>query len=198
MRRPFVISTGALALALLPALMSAQTPPAQTPPTQTPPTQTPPTQTPPATTTPATQNPAQPAAQGEKPPAEPPKVPFTTPAGALLVQIKPDQTAVFEEMVGKLRAGLDKTTDATLKEQASGLRVFKATEPFGENALYLVMIQPAVPSSEYELFAMLQKTMTPEELRAPETAEMWKRYAAAFAAGLSKLSLTPLGSAPPM
>ena len=41
---------------------------------------------------------------------------------------------------------------------------------------------------------MLQKTMTPDQLRAPETAEMWKKYAAAFAAGLSKLSLTPLGS----
>jgi hypothetical protein len=41
---------------------------------------------------------------------------------------------------------------------------------------------------------MLQKTMTDDEKRAPETAEMWKRYAAAFAAGLSKLSLTPVGS----
>ena len=167
MRRPFVISTGALMLALLPAALSAQTPPA---------------------------DPAQPATQATQPPAETaPKVPFTTPAGALLVQIKPDQTAVFEEMVGKLKAGLAKTADATLKQQASGFKVFKATEPFGANALYVVVVEPTVPNSEYELFAMLQKTMTPEELRAPETAEMWKRYAAAFAAGLSKLSLTPIG-----
>jgi len=71
--------------------------------------------------------------------------------------------------------------------------VYKATEPFGANALYVVTMEPTVPNSEYELFAMLQKTMTPEQLRAPETAEMWKKYAAAFAAGLSKLSLTPLG-----
>ncbi len=35
--------------------------------------------------------------------------------------------------------------------------------------------------------------MTPEEMRAPETQEMWKKYVDAFAAGLSKLSLTQLG-----
>lgn len=40
---------------------------------------------------------------------------------------------------------------------------------------------------------MLQKTMTPEELRAPDAAEMWKKYAAAFASGPSRLSLTPIG-----
>ena len=95
MRRPFVISTGALALALLPAAVFAQTPPAQ-------------------------QTPAQPAAAAQAPAAPAAaKVPFATPAGVLLVQIKPDQTAVFEEMVGKLKAGLAKTEDATLKQQAA-------------------------------------------------------------------------------
>jgi hypothetical protein len=38
-----------------------------------------------------------------KPPEEP-KLSFTTPAGLLLIQIKPDQTAVFEELLTKLRA----------------------------------------------------------------------------------------------
>jgi hypothetical protein len=182
MRRPFVILNFALAAALAPALCFAQAAPAQPSPQQ------------PATGQPATQPPA---TQGTAPaaPATPatPKVAFTTPAGLLLVQIKPDQTAVFEEMMGKLKTGLASTQDATLKQQASGLKVYKATEPFGANALYVVTMEPTVPNSEYELFAMLQKTMTPEQLRAPETAEMWKKYAAAFAAGLSKLSLTPLG-----
>jgi hypothetical protein len=167
MRRPFVISTGALALALLPAAVFAQTPaPAQ----------------PPA------------AAQTEtQKPAEPPKVPFTTPAGVLLVQIHPEQTAVFEEMINKLKDGLAKTQDATVKQQAAGFKVFKASEPFGKNALYVVMIEPTVPNAEYELFSLMIKTMSPEQLRAPETQDMWKKYQAAFAAGLSKLSLTPVG-----
>jgi hypothetical protein len=185
MRRLFVISIGALALAVLPAALSAQTPPAQPPTTQQPPAQ------PPTTQDPAAQQPAAPS-ETEKPP-EPPKVPFTSPAGILLVQIKPAQTAVFEEMIGKIKTGLANTTDATLKQQANGFKVFKAAEPLGQNALYVVWIDPTVPNTEYELFGILQKTMTPEQLRAPETAEMWKRYADAFATPLNKLSLTPVG-----
>lgn len=159
MRRPFVTTVFALALALPAASLYAQDPA-------------------------AAQQPAAPAA---------PKVSFTSDAGILLVQIKPDQTAVFEEMVAKLKAGLAKTEDATLKQQAAGFKVFKAAEPFGANALYVVTVEPTVPGAEYELFAMLQKVMTPEELRAPDMAETWKKFAAAFAAGLSKLSLTKIG-----
>jgi hypothetical protein len=173
MRRLFVIPTFGLALALVPAVLFAQAAPAQQPPAG---------QTPPAGQAPAA--PAQPAA---------PKLAFTSPSGVLLVPIKPDQTANFEEFAKKLKAGLAKSEDATLKQQAAGLKIFKSAEPFGQNALYVIVIDPVVPNSEYELFGMLQKTMTPEELRAPETAEMWKRFQGAFASGPSRLSLTPIG-----
>ena len=165
--RSCVISAFALAVVLAPAATFAQ-----------------------ATTTgqpPAGQTPEQPAAPAA------PKVAFTTPAGILLVPIKPDKTAVFEEMAAKLKAGLAKTQDATIQKQATGLKIYKSSEPFGPNALYVVVVDPAVAASEYDLFQMLSKTMTPDELRAPETAEMWKKYTEAFAAGLSKLSLTQLG-----
>jgi len=137
----------------------------------------------------------QPAAAAQPAAPAAPKVPFDTPAGILLVQIKPDKTADFEEMVGKLKAGFAKTTDETLKKQAAGFKVYKSSEPFGPNRLYVVLLEPTVPSSEYELFNMLLRTMTPEEQRAEGVQDMWKRYADAFAAGLSKLSLTPLGGA---
>lgn len=166
--RSFVGSVFALAVVLAPAAAFAQ-----------------------ATTTSGSTTTQQPAAAQPAPAA--PKVPFTTPAGILLVQIKPDKTADFEEMVGKLKAGFAKTQDATLKQQAAGFKVYKSAEPFGANALYVVQIEPTVPSSEYELFNMLLRTMTPEEQRAEGVADMWKRYADAFAAGLSKLSLTPVG-----
>jgi hypothetical protein len=178
--RSFVMLTVGLAVALAPAASFAQT---QQPPAAQ-------TQQPPATQPPATATQQPPAAAATP---TPPKVPFTTPAGILLVQIKPDQTAVFEEMVSKLRAGFAKTTDETLKKQGAGFKVYKAAEPFGSNTLYVVQLDPVVPSAEYDLFAMLQKVLTPEELRDPATAEMWKKYAGAFAAGLSKLSLTPVG-----
>jgi hypothetical protein len=172
MRRPFVISSFALALALAPAVLFAQAPA----PTQPPAGQTPPAQTP-----------AQPAAPA------PPKLALTSPAGVLLVPIKPGETAVFEEFVAKLKAGLAKSSDPTLKQQAAGFKIYKAAEPFGTNALYVVTIEPVVPNADYELFDMLRRTMTPEELRAPEAGPMWKRYADAFASGPSRLSLTPVG-----
>jgi hypothetical protein len=180
MRRPFAISTFGLALALAPAVLCAQTPAQQ------------PTGQPPAGQTPATQPPAG-QTPADKPAPTPPKVPFTSPDGILLVPIKMDQTAVFEEFAKKLQAGLAKSQDPVLKQQATGLKIYKSAEPFGPNALYVVVVEPAVPNAEYELFAMLSKTMTEAELRAPETAEMWKRYTAAFASGPNKLSLTPIG-----
>jgi hypothetical protein len=172
MRRSLVTTTVALSLALAPAALFAQAaPPAQQPPAQQPP-----------------------AAAPAQPPAAPAvaKVGFATPAGMLLVQIKPAQTADFEEMMTKLKAGLAASTDAALKAQMAGFKVYKSTEPMAGNALYVITIDPTTPNAEYELFALMQKTMTPEQLRAPEMADMWKRYAAAFPTGLSKLSLTPL------
>jgi hypothetical protein len=157
MRRSFVMSMLACALALAPAAVFAQDPAAAAP--------------------------AKPA---------PPKVPFTTPAGMLLVQIKPDQTAVFEEMLGKINAGLAKTENATLKEAAAGLKYYKSSEPFGQNALYVVLAEPTVAAADYDLFDLLYKTMTDEEKRAEGFKEMWAKYVAAFAAPLNRLNLTPI------
>lgn len=173
MRGRFVITVFLVALAL-PAASFAQNPPAQPPPAQEPPA-------------------GQPPADQQQPPG-PPKLSFTTPAGLLLLQIKPDQTAAFEEMVNKMKAGMASTSDATLKQQAQGWKVYKASEPMGaeKNALYVVMIDPTVPNAEYEFFGILTKVMTPEQLRAPETQEMFKRYQSAFAAGYNKLNLTPV------
>jgi hypothetical protein len=169
MRRSFVTSTVGLALALAPAVLFAQTPAA------------------PAGQAPAAQAPAEPA----KPTA--PKLAIASPAGVLLVPVKPDQKAAFEEFAKKLKAGLANTQDATLKQQAASFKIFKSAEPFGANALYVIIIDPVVPNAEYDVFQMLQKTMTPDELRAPETAEMWKKFTGAFASGPSLLSLTPIG-----
>jgi hypothetical protein len=159
-----------LALTLAPAALFAQTAPPQNPPAQQQP--------------PATEQPPAPAA---------PRLTFTAPAGLLLVQIKPDQTAKFEELVSKLQSGIASATDPTLKQTTTGWKVYKSSEPMGANALYVVLVDPATPSAEYDFFMMLQKTMTPEQLRDPATQELFKGYTAAFAAGYNKLNLTPLG-----
>ena len=120
MRRPFVMTTGALALALLPAAVFAQTPP-------------------------PAQTPAQPPAAAQPAPADKPAEPklgFTTPAGLLLVQVKPDQTAAFEELASKLQAALSTTSDAALKAQGAAWKIYKASEPMGGNALYVMRRRP--------------------------------------------------------
>jgi hypothetical protein len=166
MRRPLVISTGALALALLPAALYAQTPPAA----------------------PAQQPPAQPAT-----PAAPakPALAFSGNAGLLLVQVKPDQTATFEEMMKKLGAALVATQDPALKTQGSGIKVYKAAEGMQGNALYVIVADPATPDKEYYPLQLLAAMMTDEEKRNPDTQAMFKKYNDVFA-GVNKLNLTPL------
>ena len=170
MRRPITFTTCALTFAFTAAALVAQT--------QT---------TPPAQQPPATQQPAAPATAG------PPKLGFTTEAGLLLIQIKKDQTAAFEELLTKLKAAVAKTTDEAVKKQMAGFKVYKSAEDMAGNALYVVMIDPTVKDVEYELFAVLQKVLTPEELRDPAIIEMSKKAAAAFAVGYNKLNLSPLG-----
>jgi Asp-tRNA(Asn)/Glu-tRNA(Gln) amidotransferase A subunit family amidase len=179
MRRPFVIPTFGLALALVPAVLFAQAAPAQPPAGQAPAGQPPAGQTPPA---------------GQAAPAQPsaPKLGFTSPTGVLLVPIKPDQTAAFEEFAKKLKANLARSEDPTIKQQAPTIKIYKSAEPFGANALYVIIVDPVIPNAEYDVFGLLQKTMTPDELRDPATAEMWKKFTAAFASGPSRLSLTPI------
>jgi hypothetical protein len=162
MRRPFVTTTLALALALAPAALFAQDPP---------------------------------PVQEPQPPAEakPPQVAFDSPAGILLVQIKPSETAAFEEMAAKIHASIAKTDDSTLRQQGQGMKIFKAAEPFGGNVLYIISIDPVVPNAEYEPFSIILKTMSEDEQREEGTQEMWKRFQNAFAAGMGKLSLTPVG-----
>ena len=172
MRRPFVISTGALALALLPAALYAQTPAAPaTPPAQTP-----------------AQTPAQPAA-----PAAPakPALAFSSNAGLLLVQVKTDQTATFEELMTKLNAAFAATTDPALKTQGGGIKVYKAAEGMQGNALYVLIADPATPDAEYYPLQLLAKMMTDEEKRNPDTQALFKKYNDVFA-GVNKLNLTPV------
>ena len=169
MRRPFSTLSCALMVSIAPAAVFAQTQP------------------------PAQQGGAQQAPPAAAQPAGPPKLGFTTDAGMLLIQIKPDQTAAFEELITKLNASVAKTTDEAVKKQMANFKVYKSSEAMGANALYVVVVDPAVKDAEYELFAVLQKVLTPEELRDQAVIDMSKRAAGAFAQGYNKLNLSRVG-----
>ena len=165
--RPFATMT-ALALALLPAAAFAQNPPQQPP------------ATPPAAQTPA---PAQPTA---------PKLAFKSNAGILLIQVKPDSTAAFEEMMTKLKASMMSSTDATIKSQAS-FKVYKSADPGPQgNVLYVFVADPAIPNTEYQFLEIINKSMTPEQQRDPATRELYNKWNASLA-GMNILNLTPVG-----
>jgi hypothetical protein len=165
--RSFVTSTFALALALVPAAAFAQ-----------------------ATTAPPPAGQQPPAAAAPAPAA--PKLSFKTPVGLLLVQVKPDQTAVFEEMLGKIVSGTAASSDPAMKQQAGAWKAFRAAEAgAGGSVMYLIMIDPAVPNAEYQFFEVIQRTLTDEQKRDPATAEMYKKYNGSIAA-MNMMNLTPV------
>jgi hypothetical protein len=172
MRRSVVTMTVTLALALAPAAAFAQTPPAGQPPAGQPPAG----QQPPAAT--------EPAAKKE------PRISLTGSAGAFMFLIKPDQTAAFEELMVKVKDALGKSENPVRKQQLAGWKVYKAAEPSGANALYLAVMDPAVPAAEYDPLAILAESLG-TTAGTPENQELLKKYAGVFA-GLNRLNLTPI------
>jgi hypothetical protein len=166
MRRSLVITSCTLALALLPAALFAQAPP--------------------ATTSPA---PAPAQAPADK---KEPRMSFTGNAGVFLYQIKPDQTAVFEELVAKVKEGLGKSDKPERKQQLAGWKLYKAAEPMSNNTLYVFVADPAVKGAEYDLLMLFAEALGPAA-GTPENQELFKKYIGAFAAGASRLNLTAVG-----
>ena len=166
--RSLVISTFALAVALVPAAamaQSAQQPPAQgtQPPTTA--TQPPTTSTqPPSTSTqpPSGQQPAQ------QPAAPTPGRTFSSDAGMHFNMIKPDKTADFEAIIAKVKDALAKSPNPIRKQQAAGWKVFKSVEPGmplpdGTRAvLYIFYIDPAVKDADYTITKILAESFPSE------------------------------------
>lgn len=167
-----------------------------------------PQQNPPAPTTPAVPAPTTPAVPVPTTPVVPapvaPPAPlvartFTAGTGLIFNAVRPDRVVDFETVVGYLEAALQKSTDAGVRAQAQGWRVFKATEP-GPNGtvLYVFLIDPTWPAADYGLGRILSDAY-PDQIQ-----EIWKLYTGALAGGGSLLNLTrvqppplpPPGTAP--
>jgi hypothetical protein len=155
--RSFVITTFALAVALGPASAFAQS---QQPPAQQPPAG----QQPPA---PGTQPPSQPAQQpAQQPQSQQQAAParsFTSDAGMFFNQIKPDKTADFEMIMGRVKEALSKSSDPVRKQQAASWKVFKSVEAGpGGNVLYLWVMDPAVKGADYTITKILAEAFPSE------------------------------------
>lgn len=168
--RSLVISTFALAAALVPAAAMAQT--TQQPPTQG--TQPPATSSgqPPATPAQPPATPAQPP-DAQQPAQQQPAAPapgrtFSSDAGMLFNMIKPDKAADFEAIIAKVKDALAKSPNPVRKQQAAGWKVFKSVEPGmplpdGTRAvLYIFYIDPAVKDADYTITKILAESFPSE------------------------------------
>ena len=134
--------------------------------------------------------PAQPAAQQQPAPKEP-RVTFKTDAGVLLFTIKGDQTTAFEELVAKVRDLLAKSEDPIRKQQLNGWKVYKAAEAAaGGNALYVLVVDPAVKAAEYDPIMLVVEGLG-KDYATPENQELVKKFAGVFA-NVNQLNLTPV------
>ncbi|HEX5473193.1 MAG TPA: hypothetical protein VFX12_00915 [Vicinamibacterales bacterium] len=178
-RRSLLTAGFALALALAPAGAWAQNPPSpQQPPAQ----QTPPAQQPQNPQTPAAQNPPAQPAQPAQQAAAPGRM-FTGPAGVIFNPIKPDHTADFEMVMGRVKEALAKSPDPKRKAQAAGWKVFKAAEPFNGNVLYLFVIDPTVQDEDYTISKILAEAF-PSEVQ-----DLWKKFVDCYAGGQNMINL---------
>ena len=67
---------------------------------------------------------------------------FASDAGMVLNFIKPDKTADFEAVMGKLKEALQKSDKPERKQQAASWKVFKSADPAGANVLYVFVDRP--------------------------------------------------------
>jgi hypothetical protein len=117
--------------------------------------------------------------------ADPAAVTFTTEIGVLLVAVKPTAVADYEAAIVALQEALAKSTDAETRQIAEGWRVYKADLPDAKsNALYVHLLQPAIPTADYRPSLLLDK------LLAGAPADLLAKYRDSFAIAPTKLSLT--------
>ena len=131
------------------------------------------------------------------PPAQPPAAPaaaaqaaptartFASDGGMVLNFIKPDKTADFEAVIGKLKEALAKSAKPERKQQAASWKVFKSPDPAaGGNVLYVFVIDPSVKGADYTVSNILAEAF-PTEVQA-----LYKQYAEAYASGQNFVNLT--------
>jgi hypothetical protein len=167
-----------LALGLVFAVSTARVAGAQSPSPQ--PAQQPATQPAQQPATPAQQPAAQPAA------AAPAESTFSGGVGVLLVQVKTDQTAAYENLISRLKESLSKNEKPERKAMAAGWKVYKSADGMAGNTLYVHIVDPVAPGQNYlETYKLINETF-PQEVQ-----DLYAKTKDAFVPnGLGRLNLT--------
>ena len=110
---------------------------------------------------------------------------FVSDAGMVLNFVKPDKTADFEAVMGKLKEALQKSDKPERKRQAASWKVFKAAESGANGSvLYVFTIDPAVKGADYTISTILAEAF-PDEVQT-----LYKQYAESYATGQNFVNLS--------
>lgn len=113
-------------------------------------------QQPPAQPQGQTQGQAQAQQPAQQQPAQPAGRKFTAPAGLSFNIIKPEKAADFEKFIAQLHQALYASADPKRKQQATGWKVYKMSEPAPNgNVMYVYVIDPTVTDADYSIGPIL-------------------------------------------
>jgi hypothetical protein len=116
-----------------------------------------------------------------------PKLTFDGDTALWTIAIKPDKTADFEQILGKLKEALMKSEKPERKQQAAGWKVVKGAKPMPDgNVVYTHIIHPVVPGADYTVMAILYEGFADPT----ERTNLYNLYRGAFAQNLGASSGT--------
>ncbi len=101
------------------------------------------------------QNPQNP--QNKPAPPAAPSYTFPSGAGMLFFYVKPDKAADFEQVVARLVGALEKSTDATRRQQAASWRIYRSIETPKDGVIYVFAFDPAVEGADYDPVRILSE-----------------------------------------
>ena len=111
------------------------------------------------------------------------KLTFDGDTAVWIVAVKPDKTADFEQLMGKVKEALQKSDKPERKQQAAGWRLVKAPKPAPDgNITYMHLISPVVKDADYGILPILY------EANADPTAQraLYDQYRGALASTLGQ------------
>jgi hypothetical protein len=79
---------------------------------------------------------------------------FHAETGLLVFHVRPEATDDFEQVVERLRQGLETTVSQVRRDQASGWRFFRATAT-ADAAVYVMLFDPVIRDADYDPVKML-------------------------------------------
>jgi hypothetical protein len=118
---------------------------------------------------------AAPAAAPAQQAAAPNPFVFPGDGGVILNFVKADKTADFEMVLGKVKEALAKSEKPERKQQATGWKVFKASEPGPSGAvIYVFIMDPVVKGGDYSVGQVLVEGF------GAEGQTLYKTYSESF------------------